>query len=263
MIVASLVWESTAKARLMDATRGAAHLRQCERQSEVLALVRSGLADVVVTDLADGTGSALLMVRTLKEQYPSVPVVLYCALTPATSREMLEFAKAGVDELVVRGVDDVRLTLQATLSDAAARRSALAIYAEIDPLVPPNVGMMIKYALEHGRRALSVESVAQAMNVHRKTLVHRLNAAGLPSPREIIAWCRLIITAKLLEDPGRKVEQVALLLDFPSGNSMRNMIKRYTGLRANEVRQNGGAKCVLHAFKRALTAPDELRQVAS
>jgi hypothetical protein len=50
------------------------------------------------------------------------------------------------------------------------------------------------------------------------------------------------------------VEQVALLLDFPSGTSLRNMMKRYTGLRSREVRENGGVQCVLHAFKRELAA---------
>jgi len=32
------------------------------------------------------------------------------------------------------------------------------------------------------------------------------------------------------------------------------MMKRHTGLRSLEVRENGGARCVLHAFKRELAA---------
>lgn len=61
-----------------------------------------------------------------------------------------------------------------------------------------------------------------------------------------------MIAARLLDDPGRTVEQVALMLDFPSGTALRNMFKRYTGLRTSEVRQNGGVRCVLHAFKKEL-----------
>jgi AraC-like DNA-binding protein len=92
------------------------------------------------------------------------------------------------------------------------------------------------------------------MGVHRKTLVDRLKAAHLPSPRAMIGWCRLLMAARLLDDPGRTVEQVALKLDFPSGAALRNMFKRYTGLRTTEVRENGGVRCLLHAFKRELAA---------
>ena len=33
---------------------------------------------------------------------------------------------------------------------------------------------------------------------------------------------------------------------------MRNMVKRYTGLRTGEVRENGGLRCVMHAFKKVM-----------
>ena len=253
MIVGALVWDPACRARLYEATRNDAHLHLCDRQAELLALVRNGLADVVVVDMRDASGeSTLSTVRTIREDFPSVPVVLYFAISPSISRDMLEFARAGVNDLVLRDVDDVKVTLRASLSSAGDHCSARSIAAEVATLVPPNVAPIIRYCLENGRRALTVEDVAAALNVHRKTLVDRLNAAGLPTPSAIIAWCRLLVSARLLEDPGRSVEQVALLLDFPSGTSMRNMIKRYTGLRTGEVRENGGLRCVLHAFKREL-----------
>ena len=101
--------------------------------------------------------------------------------------------------------------------------------------------------------------MADALNVHRKTLVARLSGANLPTPSALISWCRILVAARLLEDPGRSVEQVALLLEFPSGTSMRNMMKRYTGLRPGEIRENGGVRCVLHAFKQAMLGVDQRR----
>lgn len=250
MIVAAMLWDAASRARLSDAARGRAHLHLCERPSELLSLVENGLADVVVLEMADPWGvSTLNVVRQIRSGYPSVAVVLYCALTPATSREMLEFAKAGVNELVLKDLDDVRGPLASALTEAVNNRSAMVIFEEIESLVPPNVAPMIRYCLENGRRPLTVEEVASALGVHRKTLVDRLSSAGLPAPSAIISWCRLLVSARMLEDPARTVEQVALLLDFPSSTSMRNMVKRYTGLRTTEVRENGGLRCVLHAFK--------------
>jgi AraC-like DNA-binding protein len=254
MILGALVWDSASRARLVEALRNQAAVRFCERQEELVTLVASGLASIVVVDMRDREGvTTLATVRGIREGYPSVPVVLYCALSPETSREVLEFARAGVNDLVLRGVDDLRVTLRTAIAAAQDHCSARFVLGELESLVPPNVVPILQYCLENGRRALTVEDVARALNVHRKTLVDRLSSAGLPSPSAIIAWCRLLVSARLLEDPGRSIEQVALLLDFPSGTSMRNMVKRYTGLKPGEVRENGGMRCVLHAFRRELS----------
>lgn len=253
MIVAALVWEPMGRARLQEALRGQASLRFCERQEELIALVANDFVSVVVVDVRDRElTSTLSTVRRIRAGYPSVPIVLYCGLGPDTSREVLEFARAGVNDLVIRGVDDLRLPLRSAITTAQDHHSAKGILKELESVIPPAVLPILQYCLENGRRGLTVAQVATAMGVHRKTLVDRLSAAGFPSPSAVISWCRLMVAARLLEDPGRSIEQVALVLDFPSGTSMRNMVKRYTGLRPAEVRENGGMRCILHAFKREI-----------
>jgi ActR/RegA family two-component response regulator len=248
MIVGALIWDPASRARLQDATRPQAHVRFCERQSELLTLVENGLTNVAVVDMRDREGASTLpAVRQIRESFPSVQVVLYCALAPATSRDMLEFARSGVNDLVLRDVDDVRATLSAALTAAADHSSAHAILAEIEPMVPPNVFAMIRYCLENGRRALTVEDVAAAMNVHRKTLVDRLSAAGLPTPSSIIAWCRLLVSRGCRRSAHHWA--ISAALDFPSGTSMRNMVKRYTGC-ARVSRQNGSLRaCCTHSAR--------------
>lgn len=251
MNLGALVWDPPSRARLQEAIRLQANIRFCERQTELLTLVENDLAGLVVLDMRDREGNSTIdTVRRIRAAFPSVPVVLYCAISPETSREVLEFARAGVDDLVLRGLDDLRITLRSALASAADHCSARSIIKELEAFVPNSVLPILSFCLDNGRRALTVEEVAAAMNVHRKTLVDRLSSARMPTPSAIIAWCRLMVSARLLEDPGRSIEQVALLLDFPSGTSMRNMVKRYTGLRPGEVRENGGMRCVLHAFKR-------------
>ncbi len=257
MMVGALVWDPSSRARLQDALRGQATARFCARQQELITLLENDLAGVVVLDMRDQEGNSTIgAVRHIREFFPSVPVVLYCSLSPDTSRDVLEFARAGVNELVLKGVDDIRISLRTALTVAADHCSALSLLKELEPVVPATIVPMIRYCLENSRRALTVEQVAEALGVHRKTLVDRVSTAGLPTPSAIISWCRLLIAARLLEDPGRSVEQVALLLDFPSGTSMRNMMKRYTGLRPGEVRENGGVRCVMHSFKREIVGAD-------
>lgn len=255
MIVAALVKDPISRARLTDALRNEASVRNCERLTEVLALVEQGLATIVVLDHRDYEGNATLpAVRRLRHEFPSVPVVMYLPISAVASGVVMEYARAGVSQLVFQGVDDFKTSLRTAVNAALDQVSAAALAAEIEPLIPPTVVPFLRYCLEHSRRNITVEEVAAAMGVHRKTLVDRLKAARLPSPRAMIGWCRLLIAARLLDDPGRTIEQVALKLDFPSGAALRNLFKRYTGLRTTEVRENGGVRCLLHAFKRELAA---------
>jgi hypothetical protein len=119
VIVAVLVRELAARARIQDALRGYAAVRTCDAQDELLALVTEGLVGVAVVDLRDRTGAPTLgMVRTIREGFPSVPVVAYCALTPDSSREILALARAGVNDLILRGVDDVGVALRSVIATA-------------------------------------------------------------------------------------------------------------------------------------------------
>ena len=255
MIVAALVKDPVSRARLTDALRSEATVRNCERLVEVLALVEQGLATIVVLDHRDYDGNAALpVVRRLRDEYPSVPVVMYLPMVALASGAVMDYARAGVSQLVFQGVDDFKTSLRSAIDAALDQVSAGALAEEIEPLIPSTIVPFLRYCLEHSRRNITVEEVAAAMGVHRKTLVDRLKAARLPSPRAMLGWSRLLMAARLLEDPGRTIEQVALKLDFPSGTALRNMFKRYTGLRTTEVRENGGVRCLLHAFKRELAA---------
>jgi AraC-like DNA-binding protein len=209
----------------------------------------------VFLDHRDYDGSPVLpTVRRLREEYPSVPVVMYLSMSAVASGAVMEYARAGVSQLVFHGLDDLKSALRSAVDAAIDQVSAAALGADFEAIVPPSVMPFLRYCLEHARRDITVEEVAIAMGVHRKTLVDRLKAARLPSPRAMIGWCRLLMAARLLDDPGRTVEQVALKLDFPSGAALRNQFKRYTGLRTTEVRQNGGVRCLVHALKRELAA---------
>jgi AraC-like DNA-binding protein len=255
VIVAALVKDPVSRARLTDALRSEATVRNCERLIEVLALVEQGLATIVVLDHRDYDGNAALpAVRRLRDEYPSVPIVMYLPMVALASGAVMEYARAGVSQLVFQGMDDFKTSLRSAVDAALDQVSAGALAAELEPLIPSTIVPFLRYCLEHARRNITVEQVAAAMGVHRKTLGDRLKAARLPSPRAMIGWSRLLMAARMLEDPGRTIEQVALKLDFASGTALRNMFKRYTGLRTTEVRENGGVRCLLHAFKRELAA---------
>jgi transcriptional regulator GlxA family with amidase domain len=99
----------------------------------------------------------------------------------------------------------------------------------------------------------SVESVAAALGVHRKTLVNRCAQSRCLQPAELIMWCRLALVGHFLERTGSTIEAIGLMLGFPSHTALRNVMKRYTDMRATEVRERGGLDTVVSALERRIS----------
>jgi AraC-like DNA-binding protein len=118
--------------------------------------------------------------------------------------------------------------------------------------VPPTARDAALAVVSRAHERLSPEKLARLLGVRRRALTERLTRAGFPSPQRLIAWGRLIVAGRLLEDPERKADAIALTLDFPSGSAFRNTCQRYLGATPQEIRARGGADYVVGAFLRVV-----------
>jgi AraC-like DNA-binding protein len=251
--VAALVPDAVSRAALVGALRGRAELVSCSRVHELLGVLAVRHVDLIVVAPWDSTGTRVAPVlRQVRDSLPSVPIAIYCSLTTDAAREVVALAKAGADEVIFRTADDHAARLWPSLLVSVNRRVAGEALDLLQPLLAPDVEPIMSYCLERAESGVSVAEVAAAFHVHRKTLVNRMAAAGLPGPACLISWCRLLLAARLLEDPGRAVEQVALELGFGSGAGLRNMLRRYTGLRPTELRRHGGMRCLVEHFRKSI-----------
>jgi transcriptional regulator GlxA family with amidase domain len=192
------------------------------------------------------------LVCLIRRDFPSLPVLLYCDVTAEHMKRIPELIRAGADELVVRGVDDMRSALARALRHAAGTRAHSEALQTLRAVVPKAAEAVLTYCLARADRPLTVHQMARDLGVHRKTLCTRAVAAGLPTPSILISWCRLLHAARLLDDPVRSVEGTALLLGFGSGTALRNMLRRYTGLRPRDLRFRGGHRAVLGLLQKRL-----------
>ena len=255
LVVVALVLGNTCRARVRGALAGRADVRFCERRADLLSLAVSAHASAILVEPRDHAGADVsTTVATIRAGMPSVPVIAYIADARASSGDILALARAGVHDLVRSGFDDVGFALGAALASASAACATSAIRAELECLVAPDTWSFVSYCLTRAHGPISVGAAAAALGLDRRTLVRRLKRASLPPPRRVAGWCRVIAAARLLDEPIYTLEQAALRLEFPSGTALRNMLVRYTGLRPREIRENGGARCVLHLFKRELGA---------
>ena len=260
LTVVALVVGARGQARIRGALNGRADVTFCEDRTELVALAAGRSASAVIAEPRDRAGDDVSsVIVTLRSGLPSVPVIAYIADERATSGDILAMARAGVHELVRTGFDDVGHAMAAALASATASCASAAVRDELERLVAPEAWPFVSYCLTRAHETIAIGAAAAALGLDRRTLVRRLERAGLPPPRRIAGWCRVIAAVRLLDQPIYTLEQVALRLDFPSGTALRNMLVRYTGLPPREIRENGGIRCVLHLVRRELqgTRPTE------
>ncbi len=218
------------------------------------ALARGGLALTVVEA---GGSTHELAVRTLRrvhEEFPHHPLVAWCDLGRITSLELLDVARAGVQDIVRRDLDELRHAFARTIATATQRAVAVQIADALRDLVPKALQPVLQYALEHADQHLERDAVAAVFGISRRTLHQRLISRSLPPTREFLTWCRVLVASALLDQPGHTLDSVAGQLDFSDGGVLGNVLRRYAGAGINKLRGGGALAAMVCAFRASVQA---------
>ena len=253
--VVALVLASDRQARLRAGLRQRSAVRFVARCREVAPAVAEGPAAAALLELRDADGTPTPpTIRQLRGSFPRMPVIAMAPPGSLSGHELVAAVQAGANGLILQGVEDAGVALLDAIDHADDECTTRVVMAELGPTLPAAARPVVEYALSQARGPVTVDEVADALGMTRRTLARRLARTGLPSPLAVIGWCRLLLAARAMEDGGRTLEQIAHQLDFPGAAALRNMLVRYTALRPREVRENGGLRCVLFALRRAIEA---------
>jgi AraC-like DNA-binding protein len=192
------------------------------------------------------------LLQDVRADFPLVATISVASRMRVNPDDLLRVARTGVHALLFEEDRRVPLTVRRMLIEAATRCRNEHVWGDIAPMTPDRVRPIVAYGLKHSHQALTVDGVARALGLHRKTLAERCSLAGTLPPQQVLGWCRLLAAAAQLEDRGRLVDHVALDLDFPSGGAFRNMLKRYTGLSPAELRAKGSISEMSRQFRQAV-----------
>ncbi len=208
---------------------------------------------LLLSPLRDDEGSdlALLIEGVVRQRY-GVGVVGLASRLRGHPDDLLRLARSGVHALLFDEDRRASIVVRRTLIEASTRCRSQTFWGDVAPVTPERVRPIVAYGLRHSHEPLTVDAVARALGLHRKTLAERCSLSGSLPPQLMLGWCRLLAAAVLLEDRGRLVDHVALELYFASGTAFRNMLKRYTGLSPAELRAKGAITELSRRFRRAL-----------
>jgi AraC-like DNA-binding protein len=99
-------------------------------------------------------------------------------------------------------------------------------------------------------RALSIQ-----LGVLPSTLMSRFFRAGLPAPKRYLAEARLIRAARLFENPGFSIANVANHLDYSSPQSFGRHVRTLLHITAGEFRRQYDGESMLRHFRETLVLP--------
>ncbi|MEP6998853.1 MAG: helix-turn-helix domain-containing protein [bacterium] len=253
-VVLALVLGVAARGRLRSALRDRHHVQFIERVAELehVMTTTTGVIAAVLVEPRDIDGRSVSDALTRMCATDSAPPIVGCCRAGVEhTADIRALVLAGVNELVFEGVDDAGYTLRAILESAQRARVGERAASALKTIVPETLWPFIAQVTAYPDTQ-RVADLADALGYHRKTLVNHCALAHAPPPQELIAWCRLAVAAELLQTTPRTIESIALGLDYPSDTSLRNMMKRYTGLTASAVRDAGGVRVVVAALQTAL-----------
>jgi AraC-like DNA-binding protein len=238
---------STLRARAMEVT----FVDRTTELSDAVMQARAPIAAIIV-EVRDANGRPVHeIVEDLHAGGTGTPLVAYCRPGAEHSSDIRALVLAGAHQLLFHGIDDAGIALRHILDAAQQASVGERAAEELMHVVPAKLAPIVSHVTRYPATQ-RVSQVADALGYHRRTLVNHCAQAEFLSPHELLCWCRLAVAGELMARSCRTIESIANQLDFSSDTGLRNMMKRYTGLKASEVRERGGARCVVSALRRHL-----------
>jgi len=206
---------------------------------EVLAGIRARPVELAVLDPTLGGEARAQELERLRLLFPSLPLILYTALTPQLAAVLLALGKHGIRHVIFVRYDDhperLREVLEREASGAASRRLLDQLADRLSPL-PTELRWVLEEALRTPEEVQTVGRLAARARVDRRTCERWFTRVGLPTPRHFLAAARVLYAHRLLQDPGFTIEDVAVRLGYAQVKTLQQHARTYLGLTAGEMR---------------------------
>jgi AraC-like DNA-binding protein len=197
----------------------------------------------------DGLSSAL---HAILSEFPSTAVLAAMEVTPDRHEDLRTLGRWGVVQVIALRHDDTPPAIAQRLRAARGR----PLRALLEQILPPEVSGRARSIIdaacdvvtagEHGR------DLARSLYLSRRTLLRWCQRAGLPAPRRLLAWMRVLLACEMLDDPGRTVLSVATRCGYSSDSGLRRITQKFLHASPTELRDQGAFRHASGVFLEAL-----------
>jgi len=196
--------------------------------------------------------------RIIRE-FPRVPAVaLLTQFEIGTPRAVLTLGQSGIRSLVdVRQPSGWRELREVLMRDRTRDIEKIALgQLSLDLAgAPDDCWMFFETIFQPGLRTSTIRMLARELRVVPSTLMSRFFRARLPAPKKYLAMARLTHAARVFENPGLSVANVANHLEYSSPQSFGRHVRTLLSMTALEFRQRYDGEGMLHRFREELVLP--------
>lgn len=198
-------------------------------------------------------------VASLVREFPRIPAVaLLSEFELRTPHAVLALGQCGIKRLVdVRqpaGWRELRGTLMADTGDVG-QRSILGQLAIDLAGVSNDCWQFFETIFTCSPRLGNVRLLARHLDVTASTLMSRFFRAGVPTPKRYLAMARLVRAARLFENSGFSIANVANHLDYSSPQSFGRHVRTLLHITAGEFRERYDCASMFTRFRSELVSP--------
>jgi AraC-like DNA-binding protein len=233
-------------------------LHSAEGWTELAKVLREEVVDLLIADPAADGHVKVADLQQLMRQFPSVPVVVYTALSPATMRAVVQLARAGVEHVVLNRFDDEPRRFKDLLEGVPGHALADQMLRQLaGPLagLPIQVSRAVEQLFRSPGRFRSTDDLAAAAGMNKRTLYRNLEPVGFFSPRLLVVAARLLRVYALLRDPGRQIKEIADKVGYHSPWQLTQQMREVTGHTPRTVRRRVGADEFIALLARRVYRP--------
>jgi AraC-like DNA-binding protein len=226
---------------------------------EAVEAIRAKPVQMAVVDpLLGGPMPKTHGIGRLRQFFPSLPLLVYTELAPATAGVLLELGRTGIRRVIVHRFEDapgaLRSALLAELEQSASQQVIQGLESILRDL-PPALRSALEDMLHAPGEGPTVTALAERARLTRRTCERWFTKVGLPSPRVVMVLTRLLYAHRLLADPGYTVEDVALKLGYSKTKTLQMHLRAVFGLTAGELRVSLSTEDALAAVMSRYFAP--------
>jgi AraC-like DNA-binding protein len=231
--------------------------------AEVAADFASGATDGALISAALVNTDSLATLRALVHGFPTRLVVGLIGHVQEAQvvRASLLFGQAGI-----RAIADVR-----NAQGWCEFRNVFDCGSQPDQFIREALGVVLfdigesEHVSSDGRneffrlafspRVTSAKELAGRLGVLPSTLMSRFFRAALPSPKQYVAYARLVWAAYLAESPAMSIAAIANRLNASSPQSFHRAVRTLMGMSAAQFRESFNGARMLETFRSQLVTP--------
>ncbi len=251
----------TPNERLRVDAAGEGVYRALHRDSldEVIRDLRERRVGAVLMSLARDDAAAPSRVATMVREFPRVrAVALLTRLDARTPHAALALGHSGIRTLVDAREPAGWRELRSVLAVDRAKETAHAALAVLEPDLagtPEDCQRFFTALFTCPARVTTVRGLSHRLGVLPSTLMSRFFRSRLPAPKRYLAVARLVRAARLFENAGLSIANVANQLDYSSPQSFGRHVRTLLRMTALEFRQRYDGEGMLRHFRDELVTP--------